>query len=361
MSIYIDARMLKCAGIGTYLKNILPYLRGFPITLLVRKKDTNAFPWLNSFKIQIFDHPIYSIQEQIYYQRALGRCALFWSPHINVPYFSIQAKKRLVTIHDVYHLAFFSKLKFKEKLYAKKIYQKAVQSSDWIITDSKFSKEELIRYTKAKKEKIQTIYCGVDSDFFKKKDEESIAKINQKYHLDFPYFLFVGNLKPHKNLKRVFEAIKKISNRYHLIIIGKAEGLLNKMDIPSLLESTELRNRVHIFSEVQDEELPMFYQGAIATIFPSFYEGFGLPVLEAMSCGCPVLGSHAASIPEVGGEALCYFDPFSIDEIKQSIDKINTDDRYRKELIQKGYERIKQFSWEESAMAHRKVIERLLE
>lgn len=360
MSIYIDARMLRCAGIGTYLKSILPHLHDFPITLLLRKKDTKLFAWLDLFKIQLFDDPIYSVREQIYYRRALKACNLFWSPHINVPYFSIPSKKRLVTIHDVYHLAFYTTLSWKERLYANRMYQKAVNVSDVIITDSKFSKQELIQHTKVKEEKIQTIHCGVDSSFFSQKKKESIEKIRQKYHLNFPYFLFVGNLKPHKNLQRTVQALEKTIKKYHLVIIGKAQDLLNKVDMASLIKEKELSQRVHVFSNVQDEELPVFYQKAVATVFPSLYEGFGLPVLEAMSCGCPVLGSNAASIPEVGGDALCYFNPLKVDEITQGMNKVATDCVYRESLIQKGYKRIKQFDWENSIDAHRAIIQRLL-
>ena len=160
----IDARMIFSSGIGTYLKNLLLALKSSPFKcrLLMDPACIEKLSWLSHFEIIPLSAGIYSIQEQLKLPLLIPKCDLFWSPHYNVPVLPIRAKKRLVTIHDVYHLAYFSTLKWKEKVYAKGVISRAVKVSDQIITDSFFSEAEILKYTRAKKAKISVIPLGVD-------------------------------------------------------------------------------------------------------------------------------------------------------------------------------------------------------
>ncbi|HEU65018.1 MAG TPA: glycosyltransferase family 1 protein, partial [Chlamydiae bacterium] len=178
--ICIDTRMIESAGIGTYLKSILKNLKAkvlekekFKIFLIVnskvKEKKLEDYKWLSkNFELIFLDAPIYSIKEQILLPFKIPKCDLFFSPHFNIPIFPIRAKKRLVTIHDVYHLAFFSKLKFLEKFYAKFVIRKAALQADKVLTVSNFSKSEILKYTKAKPDKIEVIYNTLNPIFLNK-------------------------------------------------------------------------------------------------------------------------------------------------------------------------------------------------
>ncbi|NGX36026.1 MAG: D-inositol 3-phosphate glycosyltransferase, partial [Candidatus Anoxychlamydiales bacterium] len=308
--ICIDARMIESAGIGTYLKSLLKNLKSknFKISLIVKPRVIERVKWLKNFDLIYLDAPIYSIKEQLLLPFKIPKCDLFFVPHFNIPLLPIRAKKRLVTIHDVYHLAFLSSLKFFEKIYAKYFICKAALHSDKIITVSEFSKSEIIKYTKVKSDKIEVIHNAIDRDLFNiKKDEKNTDNIEKKQSenkkkidklkiLPKKYFLFVGNLKPHKNLinlLKAFEKIHKDFNDIFLVIVGKSANLINAIDIQKVLEKKEfLRKKVIFIDNALDEELPYIYRGAISLVFPSYYEGFGYPPLEAMSVKCPVIASN---------------------------------------------------------------------
>ncbi|NGX30320.1 MAG: Glycogen synthase, partial [Candidatus Anoxychlamydiales bacterium] len=316
--ICIDARMIESAGIGTYLKSILKNLKEkvlekekFKIFLIVnskvKEKKLEAYKWLSkNFELIFLDAPIYSIKEQILLPFKIPKCDLFFSPHFNIPIFPIRAKKRLVTIHDVYHLAFFSKLKFLEKIYAKFFIHKAAMQSDKIITVSNFSKSEILKYTKAKPDKIEVIYNTLNPIFLNKTKITDLKKNKKKidkYKIPKKYFLFVGSLKSHKNLLNLIKAYEEMEKEYpdvYLVIVGRSKNLKNSIDIQEILDRNKtLSKKIKIISDLKDEDLASIYEKAIALVFPSYYEGFGYPPLEAMSMKCPVIASNRASIPEV--------------------------------------------------------------
>ena len=167
----------------------------------------------------------------------------------------------------------------------------------------------------------------------------------------------MGTIQPRKNIARLIEAFSKIKNEIQLVIVGKKGWLYEEiLETPKKLE---IADRVKFLDFVTDEDLPIFYKNAMCFVLPSLYEGFGLPVLEAMQYGCPVITSNVSSLPEAGGDAALYVDPLNVDDIKKNLDLIINNSELRKKLIKKGYEQAARFSWEKTAKETLKVLTEL--
>ena len=286
MKRFIDVRMRNKGGIGTYISQLVRRLEMKPLKLRA---------------------PIYSFKEQIAYPFAIPKCDLFFSPHFNVPFFPIRAKKRVVTIHDVYHLDHPDQFSSLKHTCAKKLYARAA-SSDLVLTVSEFSKGRILHHFPSAL--LEVIPLGGDHLL----GIEPVEVLG----ISSPFYLFVGSLKPHKNRR--------------------------------LLDGLPL---IEALGQYSDGELVWLYKNAEALIFPSFYEGFGLPPLEAMSLGCPVLASHSASIPEVCGEAAIYFDP----KIRESLDRALQElPSVRDQLIEKGIQRSSERTWDLCAKRHDRIF-----
>ena len=360
MQLAIDFRMHNASGIGTYIRNIVPYLLNrFDIVLLGNSNEIQKYSWSSKVKIIECNAKIYSIKEQFELVRKIPRCDIFWPPHYNIPLLPIRARKRMVTIHDVFHLVFYDTLNLKQKLYAKLVINQAVRRSDKILTVSKFSADEIRKYTGTSKE-IEVIYNAVDSNKFKViRDKSRLNFVKAKYRLPDEFLLFVGNVKPHKNLKNLLLAIADMD--VNLVIVGKKDGFITgDKSIENLIKSNNLKNRVFFSGYVEDEDIPVIYNLAKAFVFPSLYEGFGLPPLEAQACGCPVIVSNVASLPEVCGNSALYCNPYDVDDIKNKIKMLINNENLQEELREKGFENVKRFSWEKSAKKVIKVIEDLI-
>jgi len=230
---------------------------------------------------------------------------------------------------------------------------KWIKRTDLVITISQNSKKEIIKYLKVPKNKISVVYCGVDDKEYFKSKTPAIEQIKSKYKIKNKYILFVGNIEPRKNIQRLLEAYcllsSDIRNEYSLVLIGGG-GWLNE-DILANIKSLKIEgyNIIHPEEYVLDSELPGLYSGASLLTFPSIYEGFGIPPLEAMACGVPVAISNVSSLPEVVGDAGIYFNPFDVKSISRVMEKALLDKILRKKLINEGLERYKIFSWDKSA------------
>ncbi|MCH9626880.1 MAG: D-inositol-3-phosphate glycosyltransferase [Chlamydiales bacterium] len=325
----VDARLYHGSGIGTHLKAILPFLTQFQLTLLV--KGPLDYP---TAKQVVMKSAVYSLAEQLELPRKIPRCDLFWSPHFNIPLLPIRAKKRLVTVHDVFHLAHLSSLSFPQKIYAKTVIPAALRLSDYVMTDSQFSADEIKKYCFCPPKMAIVPSCSLSN-----KGSEQIEGLPERY------MLYVGNVKPHKNLARLIEAHGKITEAPPLVVVGKQFG---QVDLPS---------HVHYAGYVPDAALPELYKGADLFVFPSTYEGFGIPPLEAMRYDCPVVAGQAGSVPEICGEAVHYVDPFSIDSIQEGIKRLLNDSARREELVKKGREKVKEYTAEKTAKKFLQVLD----
>ncbi|MCH9704460.1 MAG: glycosyltransferase family 4 protein [Chlamydiae bacterium] len=347
--------MLNASGIGTFIKNILPHLSGkLQLSLLCLAEDEEGLHSLCEGKLIFMKSKIYSISEQFELPRKIPRCDLFWSPHYNLPLFPIRAKKRLVTIHDVAPLVFFSKLSFIQKVYAKLFFNTALLISDEVTSVSKFSVDELSRYCFVRKKKQPIpIPNSIAPRFFQKVSLEQKVEVQKKYQLPEKFLLFVGNVKPHKNLKRLLQVMERLPDE-HLVILGASEKM-HTVD-HEVIERAQLQSNVQFAGFVEDEELPSLYCLAKAAILPSLYEGFGFVPLEALACGCPTVASNAASIPEVCEDAVEYIDPTSLDSIQTGIQKLLEDQERCNQLLKNGEKLLKRYTPQNCAKQYLSLI-----
>jgi len=254
-------------------------------------------------------------------------------------------KNQIVTIHDLAFLRHPSWFLKKFYLLYKFLIPKIVKKARKIITVSYFSKKEITNLLNVPSEKIEVVYCGISEQFI---FNPLIKKEN--------YILTVSSLDPRKNLKNLILAFKKLKlKNYKLLIVGSKNKVFSNHAIEQLIKETP---NIEFTGYVSDEELVNLYQRAKLFVYPSLYEGFGLPPLEAMACGTPVVVSNVASLPEVCGDAAYYVNPYEVNDISRGIETVLKDEHLQKELIQRGLERTKLFNWEKSAKKVKKIIEK---
>ena len=352
--IAIDARFLT-TGLGTYTFNLLKNLNRddrIKIRALTRQEHVEALaPYCDEFKI--VTARMYGTAEHIAIARAASGCDLLHATHYNIPLSYRGAI--LVTIHDLTHLLDKSfKKTLKSMVYAYPMLRVATSRAAHIVTVSEYSKRNLIQLFGVPERRISVIHNGVGSEFYPDTPHLSTRTISQVLGLKGPYLLFIGNLKPHKNVGGLLRAFKLLSERssfdQKLLIVG--DDAVGMPSLVNLSEQLKLQERVLFAGWVGQQYVRDLYCGASMTIVPSFEEGFGLPVLESMACGTPVACSTAASMPEVGGDAVEYFDPASPESIATSIECLLSCSDRRAELRNRGIERAKKFSWEASGKAH---------
>lgn len=354
-SISIDTRMINSSGIGRYIQNLIPLLINngrLQITCLGNFEALSEYNWFNEVKFIELRSEIFSISEQIELPKMIPVCDIFWSPQYNVPIFPIRAKKRVVTIHDVYQLAHLRELTLIKKIYVKVMTFFAVKVSSSIVTVSKFSRNEILRLTSADSNKLSVIYNAVDEKF-----STDVASRQS----DEKYILFVGNIKPHKNLNNALQAFRiflQKNNNYKFYIVGKKEGFITGVNnLDTLIKGIE--NSVIFTGYISDRELKGYYANASLFFFPSKYEGFGLPILEAMKFSIPILSSNASSLPEVGGDAILYCDPNDIYDMAEKLESV-LDNKI--DFLRIKYEnQLKKFSWENSAKKYTALFNGLCE
>ena len=363
MHLCIDARMYHASGIGTYLQNLLPALAdSFRLTLLGNPDELAAVD-ASVIPVQL---PIYSVAELRHLPARVPPCDVFWSPHYNVPLLPIRARRRLVTIHDVFHLAYFRGLTLPQKLYARTVTTAATRLSHRIITVSEFSKSEIRQRLRIKADKITVIPNGVDHELFNVAHDAAVEQqVRHRYQLPETYVLYVGNVKPHKNLStlvQAFAALPESSAAVHLVVVGKKEGFITEdTGLRELIDQhPSPASRVHFTGFVAQDDLPWLYRRAHLFVFPSYYEGFGLPPLEAMACGCPVLVSGRASMPEICAEAVSYFRPDRTGELTALLQQaLAWSPIQRQRRIESGLARVQKYRWESAVAEHTALIRRL--
>lgn len=283
---------------------------------------------------------------------------VFFTPTHYSPRFS--PVKTAVSIMDLSYIH-FPELFRKSDLYQLQNWSKySILKATRVFTISNFSKDDIIKVYKLPSEKVVVTHLGL-----KMKTDISASKVDekevlQKLDLNSPFILFVGTLQPRKNLQRLIQAFGKIkkSNEYpklQLAIVGKKGWLFE--DILKEPQKLGIASSVRFLEFVSDKELGVLYKNAEFFVLPSLYEGFGLPVLEAMSFGCPVITSNISSLPEAAGDAALYVDPESIDDIAAKMETLLKDDNLKNELKEKGYKQVKKFSWEKTAQETLSVLQ----
>lgn len=265
--------------------------------------------------------------------------------------------KKIITVHDLSPFLFPEMFSSLTVLLHKLLFSKTLQSVDKIITVSECSKRDLVTYFSIPEDKIKVIFNGVDPKF-KPLNKEDVNEFLKKYNLNFPFILFVGTLEPRKNLSTLFKAyyqLKKKNINHKLVIAGKKGW--KYQEIFETVNKLNLKNDIIFTDYIPENDLPALYNAADVFVYPSIYEGFGLPPLEAMACGTPVVTSNISSLPEVVGNAGITVDPKDIDMLATSLYEVLTNDSLMKEMTKKGLERAKLFSWRSCAVETLKVYQ----
>jgi glycosyltransferase involved in cell wall biosynthesis len=352
--IAIDARMLKHSGIGTYIRNLLENLatleNEYVFEVICSRKESLCGLPPDRFRLVPANSPIYSLSEQWEIARLARHASMLHSPHYNASL--LYRGKLVVTIHDLIHVTdpTFSRT-LVARLYARPMFNLVARKADRIIADSEFTKQQIVEHLAISPSKVTVVYLGVDSHFCSHDREQASSRVYSLLGLKRPYILFVGNLKPHKNVKMLIHAFSRIHAQrdfdHDLLILGDDRkwkaGLVNEC------RNLGITERVHFTPHVPYEDLPWVYEAAELLVMPSLIEGFGLPVLEAMACGTPVVCSRAASLPEVAGDAAEYFEPESVDGLATTMERVLRWRKLRETLRCKGLERAKLFTWQECA------------
>ena len=355
--IAIDCRLLSGAGIGRYINGLLHEFEKmdlpFEITLLGKPEKLKKF----SFPIVEFSSPIYSLKEQLYFPYSkLRNVELLHSPHYNVPLF--WKRKLVVTIHDIAHIAIETRALFGlAKFYANFMLKQATRKAQRIITVSNFSKGEIVNYLGVNSKKITIIPNGVNRDIFYPRAEKDVKAAMKKLRIEGKYILYVGNVKPHKNLIGVIDAFKLLGREnLTLVIVGAWQGLRTK--VKNLDEHISgFEGRILYLGEVDDSTLSCLYTGAELLVLPSFYEGFGLPPLEALSCGTPSVVSDRPFFKEVLRDAACFIDPQNIESIKRGIELLLYDETIREKVVEKGEKLFNFYKWRNIAKQTIKIYQ----
>jgi len=352
----IDARKLHDFGIGTYIRNLLRHLarldRDTEFVLLCRPEDAASLTSLGSnFRPVAETASNYSIAEQLRIPVALQREAvtLFHAPHYVLP--PLVRCRSVVTIHDCIHLMFPQYLPNRMALaYARTSIRMAARRATRVLTVSESSKRDILRFVDTEPEKIDVIYNAYDERFGVEPREEDVVRVRERYQLHDEFVLYAGNVKPHKNLERLIEAFDRVRKRgldhLKLVIIG--DEISKYTSLRRAVHRHQLHNYVRFLGYLPEETLAVMYRLAGVFVFPSLYEGFGLPPLEAMASGTPVVTSNLSSLPEVTGDAAVLVDPYDPDAIADGIERVLTDERVRRDMRRKGIARARQFSWEAS-------------
>lgn len=281
---------------------------------------------------------------------------VFFSPTHYLPIFA--PKHCVISILDISYIKYPELFQKSDLNQLTKWTKYSVKKAKSILTISQTSKDDIIKVYGVTDNRIVVTYPGIKNESRIMNQELEIDAIRRKYGFKGDYILFVGTLQPRKNIVRLVEAFSKIKDDIKLVIVGKRGWLYEEiLDAP---KKFDIQDKVKFLDSVPDEDLPALYKNATCFVLPSLYEGFGLPVLEAMKYGCPVITSNVSSLPEAGGNAALYVNPLDVNNIKKNLELIINNSKLRKEFIKKGYEQVKKFSWEKTARETLRAIEGLM-
>jgi glycosyltransferase involved in cell wall biosynthesis len=290
--------------------------------------------------------------------RILRQCRadLFVSPD---GYMSLRAKTPgIAVVHDLNFEHFPGDLKPHITRYYKKYFPRFVKKADHVITVSEYSKQDIVKVYGTDPAKITVAHNGAD-EAFTKSDPRAIDGFRRQTGLQQPFFLAVGSIHPRKNITRLLQAFdlfkKNTGSPVQLAIVGNRYLWTPEME--NTLQSLSSKNDIVFTGHLSKEDLVKAYSAAMALVFPSYFEGFGIPLVEAMRCECAVTCARATSFPEVAGDAALYFDPFDISDMAEKLREISSSEQLREQLVEKGKQRCLQFNWQNTANIVWQVIE----
>ncbi|MBP7216391.1 MAG: glycosyltransferase family 4 protein [Candidatus Omnitrophica bacterium] len=357
INIGFDARMITHPGIGRYMQNLFTVWRnninGVKLKLYGNPDELRPF---SPLEICAYNASLYSWQElasKTFNDQSLD---LVHIPHFNAPLG--KPKRLVVTIHDLIYLKFPQSSSFLRHVAFKPLLAHVLKRADRIIAVSENTKQDIIKFCPTASEKIEVIYEAADPMFRKIEDTTYLEQMRQKLNLPKEFILFVGSIRSHKNIERLLEAycrLQALGIKHRLVLVGRPNPRESY-----LLEKIKATDAMFL-AQASPQDLVALYNLATVLVLPSVYEGFGLPVLEAMACGVPVAVSSVASLPEIASKAAVYFDPFDSKDIQAALCRICSDEGLRKRLIQEGFARNSQFSWDKAAAQTLRVYQSIYE
>jgi glycosyltransferase involved in cell wall biosynthesis len=356
--ICIDARKIEDYGIGTYIRSLVLQLAEIDEEnryLLLTRVAPRDFPLdlPESFQLVQERSPVYSLRElaTVAWKLFRMRVDLYHSTHYVLP--AVVPGPVVATIHDIIHLLYPeflpSRLAF---FYAQRMIRRTLSRGDRIIAVSRNTKADLARYFNVDTAKVQVVHNGVDDAYRRPLPEEEIERWMRQLELRRPYVLFVGNAaKPHKNLDNVVQAYgwarKRFDFKAPLVCVGERSGV--EFKIRQRAEQLGIPGEVVLLGHVAGEALPAIYQGASLFLYPTLYEGFGLPVIEAMASGVPVITSNTSALKEIAEGYAHLVDPLDVPALGEAIVSLMSDADHRASLAKLGRRRAEDFRWRRTA------------
>jgi glycosyltransferase involved in cell wall biosynthesis len=369
MHIGIDGRLpyYQMGGISQYILHLLPALAALDsdnkyLVFKSRKDSRDHKPeGARNFRSRPLWTPCHHQLERWTLGAELLPYALdvLHSPDFIPPSFG--AKRRIITVHDLNFLYFPEFLTEDSRNFYSKQISWAVKTADHIAADSHHTRQDLVQLLNVPENKVTTIHLAANPLFRRRPSDSSVQHTLNNLNLSPGYIMFVGTLSPRKNVEALVDAYSRLVNEASvdapLILVGGRGWLDGK--IFQSVKTLGLDSRVRHLEGVSDEQLAHLYYGAGLLVLPSLYEGFGLPPLEAMHCGCPVVASNRGSLPEVVGDAGLLIDPLNTDDIADAILNVLTDSKLSESMIQKGFKQARKFSWQETAAKTRELYLRV--
>jgi glycosyltransferase involved in cell wall biosynthesis len=347
-------------GVGNYtlylVENLVKINSNHQLFLFSNQSSNESFSFLQDSKVFF----IRGISPYLRYK--------IWKEEIDVvhgPNFKLPGKGtrgNLITIHDLALEKFplYGKKTFGSSFSSWKTKKRAL-TADHIIAVSQNSLEDIVKLFGVSRDRVSAIYNGVDHSFFPDRNGEAFLKMREKYRIKKDqYILFTGTVEPRKNVETLLKAFSrsKVLRKDFSLVLAGGTGWKNQ-SIQTSIQNEGIENELSFTGYVTKEELRVLYSFASCFVFPSVYEGFGMPLLEAMACGVPVVCSNTSSLPEVAGDAATMVDPFDDEGFSRAIEKIIKEKEFRMYLIRNGFKRVKSFSWEETARQTLQLYEKI--
>jgi len=348
------------AGIGRYTRHLIGALAELDhenrYVLFSAGRDRSDGSWPSNFtrrELPLTDRHLAIIWQRLKLPAPVewitGRLDLFHSPDFTLP--PVRRAATALTVHDLSFMRYPECSSPALWEYLMDAVPRSAARADIILADSECTRRDIVELLRIPEDRVYVIYAGVEPRFTPNLDEAAERAALSRYGLRKPFILGLGTLQPRKNFARLIRAYHLARQRHHLdhqLVIGGGPGWLYE-DIYDTIHALALENEVRLIGFVDDADLPALYRAAAVFAFPSLYEGFGIPVLEAMGCGAPVVASATSSLPEVAGDAALMVDPFDIEALAEALGRLINDAALRDDLRHKGFQRAERFTWQRSA------------
>ncbi len=363
--IVIDARVVvqnQSHGIARYTDELIRNLKNIPspfdFTLLVNANSPFLNQtWPDNIKFRVLRTSWINFLGQIELLYHLNQLKpdLFHSPSFIVPLLS--SVPLVTTIHDLNHVVLSENYSIFHRLYYSVLLARKIKRSKAVITVSSFSKQEIVNFFQVKSEHVKVIHNGISEKFQNppRRGDSALEAVLKRYELPAEYILSIGNKKPHKNIVRLVEAWAKSSINLPLVLLSDFDNRLLE-----IAEASHKKHNLHFLRFVPNDALPSIYSGAKLFVYPSIYEGFGFPPLEAAACNVPVVVSNCSSLPEVMRDCAVYIDPSNTDEIAKVLEIAVAGSEEQRERMRRGIELVKTYSWSKAATETHRVYESVL-